>query len=389
MAPNLYDVASPADGQPRAAWDTAVDRMLRSQQGVLLDTFDGATDDAKLTAALSYQAAATVKPAIILGNREYTFSQTRTPFSGMRIRGSGYTGFQNIEQGASLASTKVKLNVGSGSSSWLVGNSTVYSVQIADIAMTALAGGQFLDWPLGAGNTLYASSFGNLQFYGFQHVFGRPGEAAAVTLNSWYGDWNIVGVGGQQISVRGSDNWFTPNVLNIGWRNAPADTYLARFENVAKSFVRGWYMTCYNANSRAILVTGSASSQGGLFVSDSVIEGQNKDEWAAGALIKVQGGSATFTNIALNFAMGGASMATPYMGDSADIMVEGGSARFQNLDINKATGRAETIPILKVTGGRASIKDVWGMPGGGAWSALPLAQAAGGTLFNDATVRTA
>lgn len=56
---------------------------------VQLDDFTGVNDDAKLTAAMDYVKAQPYIPAIQFPARVVTLSQTRTPYNGMRLIGSG------------------------------------------------------------------------------------------------------------------------------------------------------------------------------------------------------------------------------------------------------------------------------------------------------------
>lgn len=359
---------------------------------VLLDSFAGSSDDQKLTNAMSYAAAQTYRPGIVLGARYHTFSQPRTVYSGLRIFGpaGARIGFQNMEISGSNGQynpCRVHLTTGTGNSSWLVGTSTTYSVTVGGIAFSGNGSSQFYHHPITAG-TCYCATFFDLQFNGVKYAFGVPGDAWSNTLCAWEGEWNFTGLPDQPISVRGSDSWLQPTGMNIGWNNAPTNTYLIRFENQSKTFVKGLYLTCRNAASRAVLVQGPASSQGGLFITDSVIEGQNLNEWAAGALIMVQGGGVEFDRISCNFGMGGGT--GNVLGDTADIMQTGGTMVISGVHTCKANGRSETIPWLRATGGRTYIDKVFGMQGSGqAWSQIPLAQNAGASTFiTDATVRT-
>lgn len=359
---------------------------------VLLDSFSGANDDAKLTNALSYISAQTFRPALMLGNRSHSFSQSRTVFSGLRIFGPAgpRIGFQNMEIAGSNGQynpCRVNLTCGTGSSSWLVGTTTTYSVTVSGIAFSGNGACQFYHHPITAG-TCYCATFADLQFNSFKYVFGVPGDAWSNTLCAWEGQWNFTGLADQPISIRGSDSWLMPTGMNIGWNNAPTNTWLFRAENQSKTFVKGLYLTCRNAASRGVLVQGPASSQGGLFISDSVIEGQNLNEWTAGSLITMQGGGVVFDRISCNFGMGGG--VGNVNGDPADIYQTGGSMVISNFFTCKANGRPETIPWLRATGGRTHVEKVYGMQGAGAaWSGLPLVQNAGASTFiNDATVRT-
>lgn len=363
---------------------------------VWLDTFPGADHDAKLTAAMSYAAAQTYKPRIRLGRGLYTFSQTgRVPYSGFRLAGVPGAGIQTSEQSESNAMTRVNMAVGNGSSSWLVGSGTIYSMGVQDIAFRATNGSsQWLHYPYPG--TLYAGSFGNLQFREFYRVMGQPNDGCSITLNTWWGDWNIPNMAGTPFTLRGSDNWLVPNAMNLGWNNGTLGEYILRCENLAKSHIANLYITCRNAGARGILVaapTPPGDHQGGLTFTNCVIEGQNWNEPARGALIVQTGGGTSWRNICLNFGMADPSIFSPAA--TAWIQMSGGIMHCSDFFINKANivnfpAATESNPILRATAGTVKVENFWPQTGNGVtWSALPLVVNAGASTFiTDATVRT-
>jgi hypothetical protein len=353
---------------------------------ILLDSYTG-TDDQKLTAALAAAKASSPRLPIRLAARSHAFSQTRTTFSGLRILGPN-TGWQNPEISGTtgaLPQCTVTLNCGNGASSWLVGTTTTYDVTVSGICFKSSNGvTQFYHHPFSAG-TSYATRLDTLTFLGFKHVLGTPADPFSATLNTWGGDWTLVGVLDTQFSLRGSDNWFCPSSMNYGWAGANGGKYLMRFSNVSKSSVRNLYLTA-RGGSRAILVEGPASQQGGLDFSDCVVEGQNANDPAMGALIVVKGGGVSFTNTKLNFGMARPSDFTD-QSDTGLVMVQGGTALFANTWTNRATATAESVPFVAVSGGQAYVSSVLGM--GGNWSGKPKAVRTGGVLVADATVSAA
>jgi hypothetical protein len=353
---------------------------------ILLDSYTG-TDDQKLTAALAAAKASSPRLPIRLAARSHAFSQTRTTFSGLRILGPN-TGWQNPEISGTtgaLPQCTVTLNCGNGASSWLVGTATTYDVTVSGICFKSSNGvTQFYHHPFSAG-TSYATRLDTLTFLGFKHVLGTPADPFSATLNTWGGDWTLVGVLDTQFSLRGSDNWFCPSSMNYGWAGANGGKYLMRFSNVSKSSVRNLYLTA-RGGSRAILVEGPASQQGGLDFSDCVVEGQNANDPAMGALIVVKGGGVSFTNTKLNFGMARPSDFTD-QSDTGLVMVQGGTALFANTWTNRATATAESVPVVAVSGGQAYVSSVLGM--GGNWGGKPKAVRTGGVLVADATVSAA
>ena len=350
---------------------------------ILLDSYSG-TDDQKLTAALADAKASSPRRPIRLAARSHTFSLTRTTFSGLRILGPNL-GWQNPEIGGSsgaLPQCTVTLNCGSGASSWLVGTATTYDVTVAGICFKSSNGvTQFYHHPYSAG-TSYATRLDTLTFFGFKHVLGTPADPFSATLNTWAGDWTLVGVLDTQFSLRGSDNWFAPTSMNYGWAGANGGRYLMRFSNVAKSSVQNIYLTA-RGGSRGVLVEGPTSTQGGLAFSDCVIEGQNAGDPAMGALIVVKGGGVSFTNTRLNFGMARPSDFTDQQ-DTALVMVKGGTCLLTHTWVNRAAATAESVPVVAVSGGQAHVSTLMGM--GGNWTGKPKTVRTGGVLVADATV---
>lgn len=346
-----------------------------------LDAFSG-TDDEKLTAALVVAQASNPKRPIRLRPRAHTFTKTRTTFSGLRILGPN-VGWQNPEianTGGALPQCSVTLNCGVGSNSWLVGTATTYDVTVAGICFkSSNANTQFYHHPYSAG-TSYATHLDNLTFYGFKHILGMPGDAFSMTLNTWSGIWTVVAVQDTQFSLRGSDNWLCPDSMNYGWAGANGGKYLMRFENLSKTSVKNLYLTA-RGGSRAILVQGPANQQGGLDFSDCVVEGQNLNDPAMGALIVVEGGGVSFSRLKLNFGMANPASYTDRR-DTAFVMVLGGVCILDIVWSGKASA-APTAPVVAVSGGLCIAGKMMGVqPLGDAIKSVRT----GGTLINDATV---
>ncbi|GAA2738944.1 hypothetical protein GCM10009867_32860 [Pedococcus aerophilus] len=354
---------------------------------ILLDSFTG-TDDEKLTQALAVAKVSSPRRAIRLAGRAHTFTQTRTTFSGLRILGPN-VGWQNPEiagMGGCLPQCTVTLNCGNAGNSWLVGTSTTYNVMIAGITFkSSNAVTQFYHHPYSAG-TCYAATFDTLSFYGFKHVLGTPADPFSMTLVTTKGSWTCVAVQDTQFSLRGSDNFlWVAGDMNYGWPGANGGKYLMRFSNLSKTSVRHLYLTA-RGGSRAILVEGPASQQGGLDFSDCVVEGQNANDPAMGALIVVKGGGVSFTNTKLNFGMARPSDFTDQT-DTALIMVKAGTVLLTNTWTCRASATSESVPVVHVTGGAAYVSRLMGM--GGTWAGKPKVVRSAGTLIADETATLA
>ena len=366
---------------------TSIASAAVGDEEILLDSFTG-TDDQRLTAALDMARTSSPRRPIRLAARSHSFSQTRTTFSGLRILGPN-VGWQNPEisgTGGALPQCNVTLNCGNGASSWLVGAATTYNVMVSGITFkSSNAVTQFYHHPFSAG-TSYATTLDTLSFYGFKHVLGTPADPFSMTLVTTKGSWTCVAVQDTQFSLRGSDNFlWVAGDMNYGWQGANGGRYLMRFSNLSKTAVRHLYLTA-RGGSRAVLIEGPASQQGGLDFTDCVIEGQNLNDPAMGALIVVNGGGVSFTNTKLNFGMARPADFTDQK-DTALIMVQGGTALITNTWTNRASATAESIPVVAVSGGSAYVTRVMGM--GGAWVNKPLVTRTAGALVSDTSVRAA
>lgn len=408
MVNALRDVAVPVVGNARTDWDQAVDAALRKETewSVWLDSFQNnagtRTDRQMFGDALTYAAAQTQPPAIKLAPRDHDLSASATTgyngFPGFCLAGPRNQGIGTIEQGTAGAACRVKFNGGSGTQSLFYmnnGGASMYSPMVChDIAFYSTNNvSQWLHAPYSAIN-MYGPIWGNLEFTGFYRSIGQPGDAATITLAVMYGAWNIPSMSGTPLSFRGSDNWLVPDEANIGWDAGPAGQYLVRFENVLKTFVRGLYLTCRQGGTRAILVDNQSSyTQGGLFISDCVIEGQNYSEPAAGALVYINSnGQVTLHHCALNFAM--ANPTAPGGTDTAYIMAAlsgNGLLNVHDITVNRAGTVGQNVPIIAQTGGgRVYAKSIYGMSGntsGQAWTDLPAVTSSAGYMEIDQTLR--
>lgn len=402
---SIRDVASPVVGVGRQPWDVAADAAVRREEtnSVWLDSFDttgSMTDDQMLTAAMTYAAAQTHPPVIKFGARPYSFTTGgRNVYSGFALAGPRDAGLQAAEQTGKAAGCVATYNGGSGTSSMFnaTGGSIFNPMTVTNISWFSSNGAsQWLHAPFSTAN-LYGATFGNLQFRGFLYCIGQPNNAATITLTTMWGAWNIPNMAGTPISVRGSDNWLVFDECNIGWNAGPTNVYLFRCENLSKTVIRGLYLTCRVGATRALLVdnqSGSGFTQGGLSVSDCVIEGQNLGEPAAGSLIYInQHGEIEMHTIALNFGMGNSAATTPAStGYIMAALGSGGLLNLHDITVTRATGVSQDVPIVTHSGtGKVYVSRIFGQPGdtaGQAWTDLPAVKQTGtGYMEIDQTVR--
>lgn len=261
---------------------------------VLLDSYAGATDDAKLTNALADVKTKTHIPAILLSGRTYTFTKTQRAFSGLKIIGPPAGYFNSELADGHYNSVKVNLNVGTGANSWFVANETTYDVYVANIGFASSNGNsQFWHHPLSAG-TLFASTFETLGFFGLKYVFGTPTDRCALTQVNFVGQWTVVPALDTAFTVGGSDNeLWTSGYLNIGGGSEPEfagnGRYLMRFEYLSKTNVGPIYVTAHNGWA-GLLVTGEDPYSTGLMITGARFEGANANTPSNGALVVQQAG---------------------------------------------------------------------------------------------------
>jgi hypothetical protein len=327
-----------------------------------LDSFTGASDDLKLDAALTYVAAQTQKPAIMIPvGRMPTFTTTgRALFSGLKIIGPPVVGFQNVEQsGGALNPTRIRVNVGTGTSSWFVGTGNVFNVYFADLSIESTnSNSQFIEHKV-ANGTLYAGTFRNLSFQAFKHVLGNTTDALSITLCSFTGDWNMTTAKGCQVNLAGSDNvnLWRAGSLNVGPAGngsvLGAGEYLVKL-STAKTKIGGIYITA-DDQFRALLLQGNMTFQAGNLLTGFVIEGRNKDDPATGALVRCTGGGWRLEGSELNYAMASPATYTDAT-DRAYIHQTGGNLHVVGPTMDRTEGQAVTMPLLLASGGEAIVR---------------------------------
>lgn len=212
-------------------------------RGVLLDSFTGATDDAKLTQALSYVSQQTCKPAIVLGQRSMEFKQPRQVFDGLAFTGliSGNEFHYN---------QRVRISVpGSG---WLtLPKGRTRGLYVGNLSFEGDSGTAFFADQGSGGPVLWASHFENLAFNLFKHVMW--GAHNAVTFS---GFWDVNNSYDTPFKLWGSDNsYWTDGMLIDSPRMGHGDRYHVWLPNVSKTVVGPIFATA-RANVCALRLDG-------------------------------------------------------------------------------------------------------------------------------------
>lgn len=345
---------------------------------VQLDSFAGTTDDDKLTAAFSYVQSQTFIPAIQFPDRVVTFSQSRTPFSGMKLIGPGVgQGPKNLELSSGKYSNgRVQLNVGAGTSAWMVGTTTYYDIFVGGIAFQGGSGAQFWHQPLSTGNGLFACQFHSLTFYGFQHVFGQPSNKAALTQVVFSGHWTVLGASDTQFTLGGSDNslWMT-GYLNLDSSTVGGGKFQVIFDSLGKTDVgktyitseQGWLGISIVNNCRKLNFYGGEN------------EGRNANTPCDGSVIQVSGGVVSFFGPWCAYAMN-----NPGTASHGVIEVTGGNVLIDRPCYGRGN-LAESVPLVYCSGGKVEVRSA-GVDTTDSWTGLPRVQNAGGTVVTDSSV---
>lgn len=389
--------------QANTSWATgqqvAPGDMNRIEAGVLaattnlgfapLDSFPGASDDAMLTAAMSYAAAQTHPPIIKLSNRNYTFSGSRTPYDGFRLEGCGK--LANSEQ--SDVNMYTKINV-SGGPFWLNAGSQVENCYVGGIAAIGNSSTSFI----GGSGMWFGLHMRDVSFHSFLSVCGSQSQKMIMSCCLFDGWWQIQGCYNGAVHVGGSDSrlWTggfgcladaTPAYNTAG--NA-AGQYHFWFDYMDNTTVGPLYITAEGPwggvrVSGPQYNTGIPSNRGEVVIYGSAIEGRNASQPCYGSVVRVDGGALKLRDAYIGRAMSSPATMGHTPQDAGYIHVSGGSVLIDGMTVDKYTGQAESVPVVYNNGGHVRVLNTDVATKGGVWSnPLPLVT---GVTYHDDTVR--
>lgn len=327
----------------------------------LLDSFAGATDDDKLSAAITWQQGHANMPAIRLAARAHTFNQTRTLYSGLKLVGTP-AGPRNLEQDPAYTATRITLgaSITSGTGSWWVTpGGFLFDIYMADFAVQGNSGAsvhQFIDVTTGS---LYACQFHALSFNMMRSIFGRKDRKCLVTQVVFSGHWTANNLWDTQFHLGGADcNLWMDGYLNIGPSSSPAQTgtyadndYELIFDSLSKTNVGFIFMTALNG-WRGLKVSGNAGH--GLRFFGGAYEGYkgtNDSQAAPGTVIRLEGGSGAFFSPSV-----GQAMQNPDPAEGAPIHMTGGEWSFYSPSFYKGLSMTDADPFIYHTGGRLMVQ---------------------------------
>lgn len=353
--------------------------------GVALDSFAGSTDDAKLTAALSYVSQQTVKPPILFSNRQYVFSQAgRSVFSGMKLVGPYAHG--NQQRAANSIPNDIRYQ-GTGTW-WQLAAGNVFDVGLYGLGFQGNSSSQFM--ATGSGSILWTSVFRDLGFNLWKHVLGNPSskfQNTAILCDGW---WNVNNAYNTSFTLGGSDSnfWMDGMLLDSpqSISGAIGSNYHLRFDYQEKSTVGPLFITADKVSG--IHVLGNDGNAALVFQGQGRCEGRNKDTPCYGSNIRIDGGGVTFRDWEVFY--GYAQPANSgHTGEGGVITVTGGRVLLDGVWYDRATGVGENVPFVYQSGGFVRVRNLMTGAKGGTWSTVPGkpgVRSVGGVLDADSSV---
>jgi hypothetical protein len=349
-------------------------------------TFTGATDDAKLAAAVSYVASLSYRPPVVLDeNRMYTFNNAHPdPPHGWHLTGPlGGIGGNPEQSTKNQSPARVTINyVGT----WINLSVTKWNLRYSNIDWYGNTNCTWLNSPT---QTLWRLQLGSNGFDGFRNVIGTYSSGCLMTGCDIYGSWDVANGSDTSFHMTGSDNNLFMDGMYI---DSPLTTADGRphlwADYLTKTVIGPVYATAQNRWS-GLYVTGSATWGNGLVLAPgSRWEGRNESVPSIGATIRIAGGGLTIYGAAINFGMTNAANGR---GDAGQIHQSGGNLVVRDCSHARATAAVDgqDTPFVYSTGGTLAVSGIQtSAQGGNTWTDVPVVQMAGGNLLDaDASVR--
>lgn len=365
---------------------------------VTVDSFPGATDDAKFQAAVSFAASQTYPPAIQFLNRYYALSTPVICFAGFRMIGPFGEGISNAE----LGSTKSKMCVVNLST-----NGVFLRVEGGDAWDNYIGGLCFL----GSSRTTFMSStdgsscwhcskMHDISFHGFKTVLGSQTQKLLMLASQIDGWFEIGGTYNGGIHIGGSDSRLfvagalidsSTSYLSAGgatgqyhlWCDAMDNTTIGPIYITAEGGWGGVRVTgpAYNSDvpSNLAMLT---------FSPGLVVEGRSANAPCDGSLIRVEGGNVHITHAYIARAMSSPSAMGHSPVDAGAVMVTGGALTLRDCIYDRYTDQSETDYFVYTSGsGPVQVAGTTIATKGGTWNGLPRVHNAGaGQLITDSLV---
>jgi hypothetical protein len=343
-----------------------------------LSTVDGATDDDKLTNALS-MVAQSKKMLCLDQDRDWTFTQTnrQMPQVGFRMDGGALPGLNNPEIGGAVP-FRIHLNM---NGPWwdTTDQAGVQGVTLQNFVVQQADGAWFWRNNYGqSGHAPYPVNIHHTAFLGGKGVLGTLAEKFTATQLSYTGICATQGFLGTPYHIGGGDmNLWPADYHNIESQRDPGSSQpIIKLDFESNSNIGPVYMTC-DGKFRGIEVDGSAGEQKGCALT---INGGLRDEGhqtqipSNGTLIRVRGGgTVAIENIKVAW-----PMQSPDADEHGAVQIEAGDVSLQGIFYDQGSW---TGPMAYVSGGVLRVsnaKSISGQP--------MIVKQAGGVATGDASV---
>lgn len=377
----IRDTLLPAQGS--TSWYSHYSQMdagLRDLdgRGVYLDSFSGSTDDAKLTAAMSYCSAQTYRPPILLKAKQYTFSTPRTLYHGFALL--GVPGMSNAEVGSATGTKKTHVQTSVSNGVWLSSGGSTYNDRMWDVTIRNIAfnGTSTTQW-MGGPAALWCMNLRDLSFNGYKTILGSQSATLPIDMCLMDGWLSFNNSYNGAIHIAGSDNTLFVGTTNLDSTPAHATAgnangqYHLWLDYLDKSTIGPIYITA-ETNWGAVRVTGAGyntSGQGSVGITGAKIEGRNKNAPCNGNLIRVDGAHLYLRDTWLGFAMASPTSPGHSITDAGICHQTDGKLLLSGCTYGRATGVSESVPLVYSTGGEAQATNIFTSANGGTWTGRP------------------
>lgn len=340
------DVAlnNPGNGQV-LAYNSSLSKWVNNATAVgpgqvALDSFTGANDDALLAAAMSYASAQTYKPAIMLTNRQYTFTQPVTPYDGFALIGTEPTHDQN--RSGNVLGCVVKLTTNGAWLTWPSGT-LIHNVTLSKLsfdcgsAATICTSGGARMWKMD-----------DLSFQNGTSFLGNSTTNWTHDTCVFTGVWNVNNVSQTAFNIGGSDSRFSPTQLLVDspGNQFMADTdFLVRLTSLNTTNIQNWYVTCDRHSG--FLITGGTSMLPNR-ITHCDIQGRNATTPCFGALIRCTSDTIIADN---EFAYAMSNPSATGRNDGGALHFYGGNSLVTNCSYKLASGVSASTPFIYVESG--------------------------------------
>jgi hypothetical protein len=315
---------------------------------VPLSSFDGATDDDRLSAFMSWGAAQTHRGATVELDevRDYVFTRRQVLYDGFSLLGSPRP--QDQARGSVPVGQRVVLRTDGG---WFsLGGAQTYGCSFQGLSIDGSAGSRLVDGH--PSYVLWTSVFRDISSQNCGGVLGSSGQPllnTACTVDGW---WNVNNVRDRAFNLSGSDTFFKPSEMLL---DSPADLlpdsgFLLSLGHQSKGEVSGIYCTA-EGHSGVLLGGGT-----GVTFRGNVVEGRNADQPCHGALVRIEGGTWMVRDNVLNFAM--ADPARTGRDDRGVVHVAGGNVLVDGVVHEPARGVSAETPLVYAAAGRVRVRNV-------------------------------